>query len=133
VNFTKFEQYIEQARKHEFEWGKHDCISFVNNCYLSLYNKVLVPEAVNRYTTEFGAMRALVEETGGHYDKLIDRYLQKINPKLAQKGDVVMYATNNYKNEYAVGICVGKDFCAVTSVGLKFINMNDAIYAWKAI
>ena len=78
-----------------FAWPSY----FVNNCYFSLHNKVLVPEAVNRYTTEFGAMRALVEETGGHYDKLIDRYLQKINPKLAQKGDVVMYATNNYKND----------------------------------
>jgi len=131
MNWTEFERIIDESRTRDFQWGNHDCMQFVNRIYKTLKGQVLCPEAEKRYSTAFGARKALLEEVNGDYKLLIDRYLERVDPKLARKGDVVMFDTRGDGD--AVGICLGSQFCCVTSVGLSYLPMSLALLAWKVL
>ena len=132
MNWSKFEEEIDKSRDLKFQYGTHDCMQFVNRVYKTLKGDVLCPEAVNRYTTGFGAYRALQIEAEGDYKKLIDKYLPRIDKNLAQKGDVVLYDTKTEEGD-AIGICLGTQFCGVSFVGLFFLPMQLSKIALRVL
>jgi len=99
---NKLNEYIESVRLIPFRWGQHDCVTFVCGGILSMTGMDLFAGHDGTYRSKSGATR-LVKKLAGPSACLVDAvnlYLPGVDVKLAQRGDVVIFASG-------LGLCYG--------------------------
>ena len=103
---TQFAEYIEGARFKLFEWGQHDCASFVAG-WLTIANDQLdvSPLTPERADATEGA-RLMHEQSLA--DRVMTMGLEEIAPIYAQRGDVLLIESGDrqllaiHSGDYAI-------------------------------
>ena len=86
---------IKAAMGRKFEYGKHDCLTFANECYVAVTGRD--PKAPLTYKTMRGAARVLRKWSKD--DDLVECATKLLGPPLkspllAQRGDLVVMKSN---------------------------------------
>lgn len=124
--------YIEEATKKEFNWGKHDCFLWVCDWkdkatgINELENHKGFEDRGGEYNTKIGGMRRLKEllKEGDLYD-LISTRLESISLTKAMRGDIMGV-------QNCLGICDGENsFFLMPDKGLIVWKTFKCERAWR--
>lgn len=118
---------ITQFNAKPFAWGTHDCFTFAADCVLAMTGDDKMAKRRGKYKTELGANKML-KRLGGVEAAIASVLGEPIDPKLAQRGDVVYF--NAIMGDTA-GICMGSVIASPTLTGVGFTPMAQAIKAWR--
>jgi hypothetical protein len=124
----RLNRILKESQNTPFAWGSHDCCIFAANVILELTGVDHAADIRGTYTTAAEAAR-MIEERGGIKGIATTALGSEINPKLAQRGDVVLIQTPEYGD--TLTICIGHQ-CA--GPGINHIQTRpivDAIAAWR--
>ena len=91
---------ISEFNEKPFAWGTHDCFTFAADCVLAMTGEDKMAKRRGKYKTELGANKML-KKIGGVEKAITSELGEPIDPKLAQRGDVVCFIT---PLGYAAGI-----------------------------
>lgn len=119
---------VEAARSKPFAWGQHDCCTFAADCVQAMTGVDLMAEFRGRYTSAKGAVKVVAK--AGHA-ALADAWcaaLAEIAPLAAQRGDVVMFETDE---GLAVGVVTGTQAVAAGPDGVTFVPLELWLRAWR--
>jgi hypothetical protein len=120
-------QFIEQRREQPFAWGSNDCCTFAADWVQLCTGEDHAKTWRNRYSSGLGAARFL-EEAGG-VEALVDALgMQRIEPQLAGRGDIVAQETGR---GMTLGICLGETTAFVAKGGLVFGPILNVETAWR--
>jgi hypothetical protein len=114
-------EYITRHLLVPFSWGSNDCVLFASGWANYRAGRNLL-EGLPKWTTQRGAYRAI--KFAGGLEKAMDERLKRINPNLAQDGDLALY-----KN--AVCIFSGAYIVGPGPNGLNYIDRMEAEAAWS--
>ena len=118
---------IENYSSKDFKWGNSDCCLFICDCVEVMTGVDLAKDFRGRYSSKFEAYK-LVKDLGfNSLEDLADSKLERINIKLARRGDVVM-------KEGGFGVCLGKTSCFLTLGGTSLstnIRTLDCELSWR--
>lgn len=109
-----------------FAWGKNDCCSFAADAVVCMTDVDPMAELRGRYDSEAGA-RALIDEIGG-IDVWLDARLSPVAPRLAGRGDIVMFEAVGGP---ALSVVVGAHAVGVGPRGMALIGMAHWIKGWR--
>lgn len=119
--------FIESRRNTPFEWGVQDCTLFAADAVLATTGIDLASEYRGAYSSQFGAAR-IVSDAGGFRTLVSNKLGSEINPKLAQRGDLVLIIQNGSE---ALAVCIGSEMIAAGYEGLVMKPMSEAVTAWR--
>ncbi|ENO1078408.1 DUF6950 family protein [Enterobacter sp. SLBN-59] len=80
---------IRAAEKRPFLWGEHDCCLFAADCAEAMTGDNFADGWRGTYDSETGAKKALLRG-GGSLEKVLDKYLDEVPVKMAQRGDIAI-------------------------------------------
>ena len=118
---------ISQFNEKPFAWGTHDCFTFAADCVLAMTGEDKMAKRRGKYKTELGANKML-KRLGGVEAAIASVLGEPLDPKLAQRGDVVCFVTPLGD---AAGICLGSKIAAPGFEKIKFSPMTQARKAWR--
>jgi hypothetical protein len=98
--------YLDPLRLRAFAWGRHDCCTFAAGAVQAMTDVDPMPEFRGRYSTAIGSARALRRFGAGDLTTTLDSKFERVEPSLAQRGDIVMSGG-------LLGICFGAFLIAV--------------------
>ncbi len=119
---------IEAARGRAFERGRWDCMLFAADCVLAMTGEDPAAWARDLYGTKLEALRIL-RERGGIENVIAEAGgVPLASPKLAQRGDIVLF---NWNDGEGLGVVLG-DKAAVPAAegGLHYAPMKLWLRAW---
>jgi len=122
---------LEAAYKRPFVWGEHDCCLFAANVVMAMTGIDGAADLRGRYKTRVGAARVIAKHGGlfGVVNEICARHgFIEINPKSAQRGDVVLLENDGAE---ALGIAAGTRIAAAGPDGLMYVAWSRAITAWR--
>jgi hypothetical protein len=114
-------EYLTANLQKPFAWGEFDCVLFAARWANHKTGRNLLA-GLPRWKTQRGAYRAI--RFAGGLEKAIDERLKRINPHLAQDGDLALH-----KN--AVCIFSGAHIVGPGPNGLNYIDRMEAEAAWS--
>lgn len=119
--------FIELRRNTPFAWGSHDCALFAADWVESVTGSDPAKGIRGRYQTAIGAGRVMKREGG--LEAIADSRLgERVAPKLAQRGDVVLLDGSHGPT---LGVCLGVEAAAPGEGGLMLVPMRKAQAAWR--
>lgn len=127
---TLLADLLQAWRDKPFAWGRADCCQFAIAAQNHLYGLQL---AFGPYTTERGAAR-LLATLGGLDVALSSAGLHHLrHPRLAQRGDLVVWQNKGAKTASSQGlaVCDGMFAQAVGKSGLQAIEQGRWVQAWS--
>lgn len=125
---------IAAARGRPFAWGAHDCMLFAADAVAALTGADPAAGLRGAYDSEIGAAR-IVARAGGLAaladDRLAGLAARLSNPKLAQRGDLCLFAGPRGET---LGVVYGAHILAVAPGGLTRVPLATAnvIATWAA-
>lgn len=125
----RLQAFIDSRRDTPFAWGSHDCALFAADWVESVTGKDPAKGIRGRYQTAIGAGRVIKRE-GGLEAIAGSRLGERVEPKLAQRGDVVLLAGSHGPT---LGVCLGVDAAAPGEDGLMLVPMGQALAAWRVL
>ncbi|MDO8932069.1 MAG: hypothetical protein Q7U97_06730 [Rhodocyclaceae bacterium] len=118
--------FIEVRRGSAFLWGKNDCCTFTADAIVEMTGTDPMAELRGRYNSAKSA--AVVMARVGGIEAWLDARLPTINPGLAQRGDVVMFAALDGP---ALGIVLGAQAAGVRPEGVTWVPATRWTKAWR--
>jgi hypothetical protein len=132
----KLSEYVGSLESEPFAWGQLDCAIFAHQCLIVQFGSSKIPDFRGKYKTIKGAMSALKKQSGfSNLEDAVSSYLDEINPKLAQRGDIVSLKINNPPIEgigCSLGVCMGARYAVLTTQGVAYIESAQVDRAWRA-
>lgn len=120
--------YIDDVRALEFEWGKFDCCQFALGAEVILTGDTRWPEFIASYNSKREAYKLLAKHSDGGLFALLDTRLERIDPVLAQRGDLIGHMTPEGEG---VGINDITGIWAAGADGLLLMPHKAAAAAWR--
>lgn len=127
---TAMAAFLQEAGGRPFEWGAWDCCLFAlahaDNITGSGFYSDWRGLCADRAGAEslLGSLGGLALATSALFGQPLD------TPRKAQRGDVVMFETDEGAALGVVGL-EGTHFYAVSEVGLARLKMGRAVKAWR--
>lgn len=122
----KLAELIQASANVPFKWGVMDCCVFAAKAMDIQYDTNLVEETKS-YTTEIGAHR-IIKKKATDLSSFLDTYLKPIEPSFAQRGDIVLFMTDNGQT---TGLMWLNGVWSVAPDGLKLFENVQIIKAWR--
>jgi hypothetical protein len=120
-------QQIAKFNDKPFAWGTHDCCTFAADCVLAMTGIDHLADHRGGYKSAIGAARRL-EKVGGIEAGMTTLLGAPIDPKFAQRGDVVCFTSPLGDT---AGVCMGSNIAAPGLDGMAFTPMSEAFKAWR--
>lgn len=108
-----------------FGWGTLDCCLFAAEVVDAMTDSKFAKALRARYQDKRSAVQFLKDEGG--LEAAVSAYLGPPSPGRALRGDVVLF---NTPSGCCLGICVGQQIAAISSVGLLFFPGSMADQRW---
>jgi hypothetical protein len=115
-----FDHYLELHLTRKFEWGRHDCCTFIGGWLQVMTGRDYLAEH-RPWRTARQATKKL-KDLGG-VPALLRNNLKQINPHMAQDGDFTVYQGTAH-------LFSGRHVVAVGLDGLIFTDRTVATEAW---
>lgn len=91
VNWHQYlAQTLQAAMTRPFSWGEHDCCLFAADCVQAMTGTDPAAEFRGTYRTAVGAKKAILARAVS-LTALIDEVLPRVDARLVQRGDVVLF------------------------------------------
>jgi hypothetical protein len=116
-------------RKHgsmAMQWGVSDCLTFPRDCVFAMTGKKLFPKS--RYTTEFGAAKAMKSLGFDNIGDLVASVLPECPKLLAGRGDVVVVSIDATLHG---GIVTASGVAVKSQVGMIYLPFSAIVRAFK--
>lgn len=123
----RLSRMVAESRTIPFAWGTHDCCLFAANVVQELTGIDHAADLRGKYASALEATRIL-KARGGVRGAATAAFGAEINPKLAQRGDVVLV---NGDHGESLAICLGTHCAAPAESGLATLPMSQAVTAWR--
>ena len=114
-------EYIQTHTNKPFKWGENDCILFAISWLQLATGKDYLTEH-RPWRTARQAIKKLRDLGGLHF--LFDSNLTRINPNIAQDGDLTIY-------QGAAHLFSGRHIVSVGEGGLVFTDRSIVADAWR--
>lgn len=85
-------QVLQAASERPFSWGEHDCCLFVADCVFAVCGIDPLADYRGQYNSALSARKALLRGHGSIVG-IFDSVFERVPVKLAQRGDVVVFST----------------------------------------
>lgn len=132
---------VEDRRSKPFAWGENDCALFAADCVLVMTGEDFAAPFRGRYSTAAGSIKALKKFGGGSLEATATAALgEPILPRLAQRGDVVLFLSlpspaggggAGGEGVPALAVCVGSHAAAAGPDGVTWVPMDLWLKAWR--
>ena len=109
---------VEEHRQQPFQWGKNDCCTFAGEAVARMTGADLLADVRGRYNSARSA--AVVMARVGGLGAYLGERLPPVAPKLARRGDVVMFESIEGP---ALGIALGVYAVGVGPEGVTWVAM----------
>lgn len=120
---------VDTARHKPFCWGYHDCAQFAAGVVKAMTGVDFAASFRGRYRTRREAVAAIKAAGFRSLEDIATAKLgESIEPRLAQRGDVVLIHTPEGN---ALGICTGVLAVAPGPDGLTFVEPGGWRKAWR--
>ncbi len=133
MNWPALNAYFDKIKSEPFVWGKHDCLTFTNECFHMLHGKGWADDWLGRYLNNGLPLthRALQKEFGFKtLDDAISSRLKKIN-YLAPRGALVTEAVKRRVIAgRSFGISIGIKAVFLAGDGLIYKNLTNVSEAY---
>lgn len=118
--------YVGKAASLPFEWGVHDCATWVSDWRQIATGQDAAIAWRGKYRTERGALRQIKRAGFDTMPEWVDSILgdRLASPLLAQRGDIALV-------QDALGIVTGAEVAALSPDGLVTFPLTDAQMAWR--
>lgn len=119
-------EYVERAQAIEFEWGVHDCATWVSDWRQIATGQDAAIAWRGKYRTERGALRQIKKAGFDTMPDWVDSILgdRLASPLMAQRGDIALV-------QDALGIVTGAEIAALSPDGLVMFPLTEAQMAWR--
>lgn len=120
---------IENARRHPYELGMHDCFRVACAAVEALTGVDRWPEWSGKYSTKREAL-ALIAKHGSNFEEAFDWFFdtKHVSVNLARRGDVVAF---EFVGEKHLGVCTGMNCALTAESGVTFIPARRGLCAWR--
>lgn len=122
----RLEQLLIAKRSAAFEFGGNDCCLAIADAVETMTGIDHAEGIRGTYGDEQGAL-AKLEELGGLI-KIAERLGCRINPRMAQAGDVGIVSDGERR---ALALCIGDVWIAPSSGGQMPLPFEAALLAWR--
>lgn len=118
--------YVDQAKDLPFEWGVHDCATWVADWRQVATGQDAAQAWRGQYRTERGALRQIKRAGFDTMPEWVDSILgdRLTSPLMAQRGDIALVRD-------ALGIVTGDEVVALSPDGAVAFPLTDAQMAWR--
>jgi hypothetical protein len=132
----RFEDFIDEWRHKKFEWGKSDCIRFVDEAYHAQMGKHVFDDWFGTYTTEWGAFLNYNRQLkrSGHINIItaINSRLRAVDGLYPSRGAII--GRGDYGalivTEIALGVALGDKVAFLGYDGLEFSPARPTDIFW---
>lgn len=130
---TILEEKITEEIESPFTWGVSDCLQFPSNVAAALLDYDLKGKAgahLYPYDSEAGAKDIIDTFFNGDMGNVFDLALERINLKLAGRGDIVII---NFSGKTVCGIVdnTGRRAACRSETGVLFVPSKFWTHAWR--
>lgn len=118
--------YIEESKDIIFEWGVHDCATWVSDWRQIATGQDAAQAWRGKYRTERGALRQIKRAGFDTMPEWVDSILgdRLASPLMAQRGDIALV-------QDALGIVTGHVVVALSPNGIVNIPLEDSQASWR--
>lgn len=121
---------VEDARRRPFSWEGADCAMFAADCVHAMTGEDPAARFRGRYTSAFGALRAMREAGFADLADAIGASFDEIHPSRARVGDVACFPSDGPFG-LTVGIVVGERVAVSFETGIGSACRSEAIRAFR--
>lgn len=127
-NLPKINSYLKENSDRDFSWGEFDCCLFACDIVVLAGGEDFAKDVRGKYSSEQGAKRVLKSEFGSIENAFSS--LPEVLPAFAQRGDLVLFDTENGKVMALAWAC---GYIAISpDNGLGFMkDTSKPIKAWR--
>lgn len=123
-------QFLSERRNEPFTWGAHDCATFAADGVVALTGADPLAGLRGAWASEEEANEVIAQ--GGGLEALLASQMAaaempEIDPRLAQRGDVVLLEVGN---QLVVGIVAGTTVAVTGVARLQFVPRRLIRRAW---
>lgn len=115
---------IKEYQTIPFEWGKSDCCLFACDCIKEICNIDPAENHRGTYSSQRGSLSS--QKKNGYITDTLDKYFNRIDHKMKQRGDVCTHIIENGTMSMAVYFngwwCMTEDGCKKAII--------EPIYIW---
>lgn len=128
---VRLAECVSSAQERPFEWGQHDCTLWAMSVRSALTGAAPAPWQ-GKYKTPKGAARKMLRMGAQSLEEAGRIVLgEPINPRLAQRGDIVLTPNDDPEWPEVFGVCIGSEVAVVTPEGLSTHSLLAARLAWR--
>jgi hypothetical protein len=124
----RLHKLVADVQNKPFAWGEHDCCLFAAGAVQELTGIDHAADLRGSYSTVAEAAKIL-KARGGVRGIATTALGAEINPKLAQRGDIVLIQTDEHGDTLAV--CIGAQCVCPGLETLQRMPMAAAVTAWR--
>lgn len=123
------QEHIDEHQRQKFEWGRHDCMTFVLDWVEKCTGRRLFPNH-RGYDSEFSSMRRLASLGCRDVSELLRLELDEIPTTGAMRGDIGTYRDQR-TGALAGVIFVSHRVVGLAQAGLVWLPASHARHAFK--
>lgn len=133
-------EYIDECRDRPFAWGKHDCLTFANNCTKAQIGDGALDDLVGKYdcaTSALYQLRKRGKELGYNpsatiIDALDDR-LKRLDTEYPPRGSITAKKTDEIETTtgWMLGVVMRRHSAFVSPAGLVFMDREPSDLFWS--
>lgn len=117
-------EYIESKRHEPFEYGEHDCCTFISGAVEAMTGMDPMPEFRGKYDSLTSSIRALRDIGAGDLESTIDSKFPEVAIGYAQRGDLAFF-------DDSLGIIMGSFAWFASDDGLERVPRSLWNKTWS--
>lgn len=125
--------YLKKVKGLPFEWGKHDCLTFTNGAFLSMFGQGWADDWLGRYMVDGRPMRRdelRKEFKFSDFTSAVDNKLQRVDHVPPLGALVTTKQAQRWVTGVAMGICTGTKCVFLSKGGLLYLPLDYVEQAW---
>ena len=115
--------YLSSKRHEPFQYGKHDCCTFVSGAVEAITGENPMFGIGSDYDTKIGSLRVIKSLGHSSLEQVLDDMFYPCSIGFAQTGDLAFY-------DGSVGVVVGSKAVFASEIGYTLIERGEWTKAW---
>ena len=129
--------YVKRVKDTPFKWGHHDCLTFTNGAWRSMYGRGWADDWLGRYMVEtsYGERPMRGDQLRNEFGffsfvEAVDKKLTRVDCVPPRGALVVTDKAEKWGIGYGMGICMGIKAAFLSRKGVIYMPVTDIAKAW---